>query len=194
MIGYLSGIIKAIRKNYIILADEFVGYKVFVPPQISLSAEPGKRLALYTHTHVREDQLALYGFPTSPELDFFELLLSVTGIGPRLAMSVMSLADLEMVKSGILNEDPTVFTKVSGVGRKTAERLIIELKEKIAEEVPAGKEALKELSQTHADVMDVLLALGYSRNEARKALQEIPKSLTNSEDKIREALRVLAKQ
>ncbi len=194
MIGYLAGTVKTVRKNYLIIATDHVGYKVFVTPQISLNTESGKPISLYTHTYVREDQLALYGFSTLSELDFFEMVLGVTGIGPKLAMSIMSLADLEMIKSGILNEDPTVFTKVSGVGRKTAERLIMELKEKIVEEVPSGKEEFKELSQTHADVIDVLLALGYSRSEARRALASLPRDIASSEDKIREALRVLAKQ
>lgn len=194
MIGYITGTVKAAHKNYLIVAADRVGYKVFVTPQILLSTETGKPISVYTHTYVREDQLALYGFSTLAELDFFEMLLTVSGIGPRLAMSILSIGDLEMVKSGILNEDPTVFTKVSGVGRKTAERLIVELKEKIEEAVPTGKEELKELSQTRADVMDVLLALGYSRQEARKALLEVPKDVADSEEKIRLALRALAKQ
>ena len=194
MIGYLSGIVKAIRKNYIILATDFVGYKVFVIPQLSLTSEIGKKLSLYIHTHVREDQLSLYGFTSTAELEFFELLLTVSGVGPKLALSVMSLADLAMIKSGILNEDPNVFTKVSGIGRKTAERLIVELKDKISEDLGGKEEDLRELSKAHADVLDVLLALGYSRSEARQALAEIPKNLSSSEEKIREALRLLAKQ
>lgn len=194
MIGYLSGTIKAIRKNYIILATDYVGYKVFVIPQISLSVEQGQKLSLYILTYVREDQLSLFGFSTLPELEFFELLLTVSGVGPKLALAVMSLADLEMIKSGIVNEDPAVFTKVSGIGRKTAERLIVELKGKIADELGGREEELRELSKAHADVMDVLLALGYTRSEARQALAEVPKEITSSEDKIREALRMLAKQ
>ncbi len=192
MIGYISGTIKAIYKNYLIVATDQVGYKVFVTPQISLSSEIGKPIALYIYTHVREDVLALYGFSSLAEQDFFELLISVSGIGPRLAMSIMSLSDLDIIKSGIINEDPLVFTKVSGVGRRIAERLIVELKEKVAEFGP-GKEALKEISRTHADVLDVLLALGYSRAEAREAVVALPKEITNSEEKIREALRSLAK-
>jgi Holliday junction DNA helicase RuvA len=193
MIGYLSGTIKAVRKNYVVLLAGEVGYKVFVIPQISLSAEPNQKLALFIHTHVREDQLSLFGFSTLPELDFFELLITVSGVGPKLGMSIMSLADLEMIKSGIVNEDPTVFTKVSGVGQKTSERLIVELKGKITDDLGGKEEGLRGLSQTHADVIDVLLALGYSRTEARQALAEVPREVTNSQDKIREALRSLAK-
>jgi len=193
MIGHLEGTVKAVRKNYLILATDYVGYKVFVTPQLSLTSEPGKKLSLYIHTHVREDQISLFGFTTLPELEFFELLLTVSGVGPKLALSVMSLSDLNMIKSGILNEDPNVFTKVSGIGRKTAERLIIELKDKITDEFGGKEEGLREISKAQADVLDVLLALGYSRSEARDALAGLPKNLGSSEEKIREALRLLAK-
>ena len=131
MIGHLEGTVKAVRKNYLILSTDYVGYKVFVTPQLSLTSEPGKKLSLYIHTHVREDQISLFGFTTLPELEFFELLLTVSGVGPKLAVSVMSLSDLNMIKSGILNEDPNVFTKVSGIGRKTGERLLLEMADRL---------------------------------------------------------------
>ena len=193
MIGYLSGTVKTVRKNYIILATDHVGYKVFVTPQIFLNLEPGRKIELYIHTYVREDILALYGFASIPEQEFFEMLLSVSGIGPRLAMAVLSLGDLQMIKSGISSGDPDVFTKVSGIGRKTAERLIVELKEKVGDDAITGDQ-LQEISKRHSDIIDVLLALGYSRAEARRALMELPKDLTNADDKIRMALRSLAKQ
>ena len=193
MIGHLEGTVKAVRKNYLILSTDYFGYKVFVTPQLSLTSEPGKKLSLFIHTHVREDQISLFGFTTLPELEFFELLLTVSGVGPKLALSVMSLSDLNMVKSGILNEDPNVFTKVSGIGRKTAERLIVELKGKITDEFGGKEEGLREISKVQADVLDVLLALGYSRSEARDALAGLPKNLGSSEEKIRDALRLLAK-
>src|SRR3989338_3898991 len=154
--------------------------------------EVGKKLTLYTYTHVREDILALYGFPTLNELEFFELLISVSGIGPKMALSIMSLADLSVIKSGIVNQDASVFTKVSGVGRKTAERLIVELKEKI---LPGEVEGtVVAVSQEQADVIDVLEALGYSRAEALEAMLRIPGTITDSQERIREALRSLARQ
>lgn len=193
MIGSLSGVVKAIRKNYLIVATDYIGYKVFVSSQLSMLAEPGKPISLFTHTYVREDQLSLYGFATLPELEFFELLLTVSGIGPKMALGVMSLADLNVIKSGIISEDPSVFTKVSGVGRKTAERLIVELRGKLSEEEAFTPES-QVVATAHADVIDVLMALGYSRTEARKALVEVPKDLQSSEEKVRAALRALAKQ
>lgn len=192
MIGYISGLVKAIHKNYIIVATDHVGYKVFVTPQVSLSNTEGKQLSLFTYTYVREDQLSLYGFPSLRELDFFEMLISVSGVGPKIAMAIMSVADIDVIKSGIASGDASVFTKVSGVGRKTAERLIVELREKVGE-IEEGKEMTGGFAQAHADVIDVLMALGYSRTEARQAVQSLPTNLSSSEDKVREALRSLAK-
>ncbi|OGE77903.1 MAG: Holliday junction DNA helicase RuvA [Candidatus Doudnabacteria bacterium RIFCSPHIGHO2_01_FULL_46_14] len=188
MISFLDGTIKAIRKNYLIVMTDYVGYKVFVTPQILLNVQPAQKTSLFTFTYVREDQLALYGFSTLNELEFFEQLIGVSGIGPKSALAIMSVGTLDVIKSGILNGDVSLFTQVSGVGRKTAERLILELKEKIAsspEELAAPR---------HSDVIDVLMALGYSRTEAREALAQVPADLKDSEDKIRFALRSLAKQ
>lgn len=189
MIAFLDGTVKAIRKNYLIVMTDYVGYKVFVTPQVLLNVQTAGKISLYTYTYVREDQLALYGFPTPAELDFFELLLGVSGIGPKSALSVMSLGDLDMIKSGIANQDPDAFTKVSGIGRKTAERLIVELKEKIG----AEEGITAPVTRTQADVIDVLMALGYSRTEAREGLAQVPEDVSKSEDKIRYALRSLAK-
>jgi len=105
-------------------------------------------------------------------------------------LAIMSVGDLEVIKKAIVSQDPAVFTQVSGVGRKTAERLIVELKEKVAEEVSGGEM----VSTTHSDVIDVLMALGYSRTEARQALAVVPGDVKDSEEKIRYALRALAKQ
>ncbi|TSA44759.1 Holliday junction branch migration protein RuvA [bacterium] len=188
MIGYIAGKLVGKAKNYLIIDTGGVGYRVSVTPDIFLSAKTGDEFRLFTHNYVREDQLALYGFATIEALDFFELLLTVSGVGPKVAMSIMSLSDIPMIKSAILNNDPDVFTKVSGVGRKTAELLIMELKEKIGNEtgITPG------MSVSHSDVLDALVALGYSVNEARRALGQIPSDIVDSGDKIRHALKFLA--
>lgn len=188
MISFLDGTIKALRKNYVILATDYVGYKVFVTPQILAHVDIGQKISFYTHTYVREDVLALYGFPTLAELEFFEMLLSVSGIGPKMALAIMSLGDLDVIRNGIANKDVEVFTQVPGVGRKTAERLIIDLKEKIGETESSG------MSSGHSDVIAVLMALGYSRTEAREALSAVPAGIDDAEERIRHALRSMAKQ
>jgi Holliday junction DNA helicase RuvA len=130
----------------------------------------------------------LYGFPTLPELEFFELLLTVSGVGPKSALGIMSLAEINMIKSAIVSEDPSVFTKVSGIGRKTAERVIVELKEKLKNEVDAAP-----VAKEHSDAVDALLALGYSQQEAREALKQVPAAMKNLQDKVKLALKYLNK-
>jgi holliday junction DNA helicase RuvA len=188
MIGSIKGKISHKAANYIILDTGSVGYKVFVTPTLLATFKLGQDLQLVIHTYVREDQISLYGFPTLPELEFFELLLTVSGVGPKSALGIMSLASLEMIKSAIVSEDPTVFTKVSGIGRKTAERVIVELKEKLKDE--AGSTPV---AREHSDALDALVSLGYSQQEARDALKNVPKDVTDLQTKIKTALRGLHK-
>lgn len=188
MIGSLKGKIEHKGANYIILQANGVGYKVFITPVLLLQSQVGDELSLVIYSHVREDQFSLYGFLTLPEQEFFELLLTVSGVGPKSAVGIMSLASLDMIKSAIVSEDPSVFTKVSGIGRKTAERVIIELKEKVkteAKHAPVAKE--------HSDALDALAALGYSAQEAREALNGVPIDVKNLQDKIKLALKNLNK-
>ncbi len=188
MIGSLKGKITHKSANYIILETSGVGYKVFVPLILLASFKVGQELSLVIHTYVREDQLTLYGFPTLPELEFFELLLTVSGVGPKSALGIMSLATLAMIKSAIVSEDPSVFTKVSGIGRKTAERVIVELKEKLKDEkssMPVARE--------HSDAMDALISLGYNQQQARDALKNVPKDVKDLQSKIKTALKAMNK-
>ena len=161
MIGSIKGKISHKSGNYIILETSGVGYKVFVPQALLLTLKLNQELSLVTHTYVREDQLTLYGFQTLPELEFFELLLTVSGVGPKSALAIMSLAGIDMLKSAIASGDATVFKKVSGIGQKTAERVIVELKEKLKDEAATGP-----FAQQHSDAVDALLSLGYSQQEA----------------------------
>lgn len=188
MIGSLKGKVTQKAANYIILETNSVGYKVFAPQILLVTMKVGQELSLMIHTYVREDQLTLYGFQTLPELEFFEMLLTVSGVGPKSALGIMSLANIEMIKSAIVSEDPSVFTKVSGIGRKTAERVIVELKEKLKDEKSAAP-----VAREHSDAMDALVSLGYSQQEARDALKTVPKETANLQDKIKIALKALSK-
>jgi Holliday junction DNA helicase RuvA len=188
MIGSIKGKISHKSTNYIILETNNVGYKVFVPQILMLTLKLNQDLSLVIHTYVREDQLTLYGFQTLPELEFFELLLTVSGVGPKSGLAIMSLAEISMLKSAIASGDASVFKKVSGIGTKTAERVIVELKEKLKEEAdkqPVAKE--------HSDAMDALMALGYSLQEARDALKSVPANVSNLQDKVKIALKSLSK-
>lgn len=188
MIGSLNGKVTQKGSNYIILEVAGVGYKVFLTPILLAPLKVGQDLSLVIHTYVREDQLTLYGFSTLPELEFFELLLTVSGVGPKSGLGIMSLASLEMIKSAIVSEDPSVFTKVSGIGRKTAERVIVELKGKLKDEASAAP-----VAREHSDAMDALVALGYSQQEARDALKLVPKDVADLQTKIKLALKGLHK-
>ena len=188
MIGSIKGKISHKASNYIILETGGIGYKVFMPLALLLNLKVGQDLSLVIHTYVREDQITLYGFQALPELGFFELLLTVSGVGPKSALGIMSLASLDMIKSAIVSEDPTVFTKVSGVGRKTAERVIVELKSKLKDE-----QSSQPVAREHSDAMDALIALGYREQEARDALKNVPIDTKNLQDKVKIALKALSK-
>ncbi len=188
MIGSIKGQVTHKSLNYIILETSGVGYKVFVTPTVLATLKVGQEASFVILTYVREDQISLYGFPTLPELEFFELLLTVSGVGPKSAIGIMSLASLEMIKSAIVSEDPSVFTKVSGIGRKTAERVIIDLKDKLKDDTSSAP-----VAREHSDALDALVALGYSQQEARDALKQVPKDVADLQTKIKAALKVLTR-
>src|SRR5690348_5418612 len=187
MIGSIKGQVSHKAGNYLIVDTGSVGYRVFVTPVFLATAKVGQELNLVVYTYVREDQLALYGFASLAELEFFEMLLTVSGVGPKSALGIMSVASLGMIKSAIVSEDPSVFTKVSGIGRKTAERVIIELKDKLKDQASAAP-----VAKEHSEALDALMALGYSQQEAREALKNIATEKTLQE-KIKLALKVLGK-
>ncbi|HEX9503472.1 MAG TPA: Holliday junction branch migration protein RuvA [Patescibacteria group bacterium] len=188
MIGSIKGKISHKSASYVIVETSGVGYKVFLPQVILLTQKIDDVVSLVIHTYVREDQLTLFGFETLAQLEFFELLLTVSGVGPKSALAIMSLAAIDMLKSAIASGDATVFKKVSGIGTKTAERVIVELKEKLKDEVQAGP-----MAQQHSDAVDALLALGYSQQEARAALKNIPKDIKDLQTKVKMALKSLHK-
>jgi len=188
MIGSINGKIEYKGTGYVIVQTGGIGYKVFIAPPLHIQLTLGQDVNFVILTYVREDQITLYGFSALEELEFFELLLTVSGVGPKSAIGIMSLSSLAMIKSAIVSEDPTVFTKVSGVGRKTAERVIVELKEKLKTQVDS-----QPVAKEHSEAMDALVALGYSQQQARDALKSVPAETTNIQDKIKFALKYLSK-
>ncbi len=181
MIGSLRG--KTILKTdkFLVLEVGGVGYKVNVSPD-TLS-KVGQEAFLFTHTHVREDSLDLYGFLEQQELNFFEMLLNVSGIGPRSAIAILGIASIETLRRAIGTGDVSYLTKISGIGKKTAEKIVIELRDKMGEE----KEGTS--LQGELDALEALKSLGYSQNEARDALKKTSSGTTNQ--KIKEALQIL---
>ena len=190
MIGKIKGKIEYIRDNYVIVDVSGVGYKIF-STAYTLGKISGKEsVELFVHTYVREDILALYGFLTLEELEMFELLISITGIGPKAAIGILTIATPKTIKTAILNEDASILTKVSGIGKKTADRVILELQNKIAD-LPQGD---KDDAIVDSDAIEALMTMGYNVTEAREALKMVPADVKDISQRIKLALQSLGKK
>lgn len=194
MIAYIEGTILFKREREIIVVSHGLGYAVTVPPRIVDTVSVGDAIELYTHQHVREDALDLYGFESVIELDTFRELISVNGVGPKVAVSMLSAYTVDQLHTAIIAADTTTLSAVSGVGKKTAERIILDLKDRIAA-LPAMEGTMAVASstgnnsaRTNVSVIDALVGLGYSQAEAVAAIQGVDTSLS-VEDQIREALK-----
>ena len=189
MIGSLQGTVQAVRGNHCLIAVGGIGYKVFTAKDVRLRMTLGQKILFWTHLAVREDALDLYGFESEEELKFFELLLTVSGIGPKSALGILDVAAVETLRSAISTANASYLTNVSGIGKKTAEKIVLELKDKLSAEL--GGVALP---KGDAEALEAMRSLGYSANEAREALRKVPASIEKSGERLREALRVLGTQ
>ncbi len=188
MIGQIVGKISFSDSRYVILDVNGVGYKVFVSTDTLSKVKNNKsQLTFWTHLVVREDVLDLYGFLTKNELDFFELLISISGVGPRGALSILSLAPPETLKKAISSGNTSYLTQVSGIGRKIAEKIVLELRDKIGVIESEGGNLDQE-----AEAVMAMEALGYSNREAREALRKVPTDITETGEKIKNALKNLS--
>jgi Holliday junction DNA helicase RuvA len=194
MIASLDGVVGAVGADAVVLEVGGVGYRVFAPPAVLAAARPGQRLKLHVHHLVREDQQALYGFGSAEELGFFELLLTVTGVGPKVALAIVGSRPPADIQLAILQDDQAVLTAIPGVGRKLAERIIFELREKVAAAGTVG--GAGPAGGGESDVVAALLALGYSRGEARAAARAalaMPEVGPSLEERVKAALRSLVR-
>ncbi len=190
MIAYIKGKIKFKGENFMVLENNGIGYRIFVPQEFLLKVETGDDIEFFTHQHVREDALQLFGFATAEELKLFELLISISGIGPKSAMGVLSVAKVNDIKSAIINQDASILRKVSGIGAKTAERIILELKNKVEGIVGVGEVRSREELDSDIDAVEALMALGYARDKAREALKKTDSTLDIGE-RVKQALRIV---
>lgn len=188
MIGKLKGKVDFLGNGFIILDVNDVGYKIFVPSNVYADLKTGDEIILYIHTHVKEDILALYGFSSYNELAFYELLLGVSGVGPKAGLNIVSAISYEKIENAISKQDPTVLYAVSGIGKKTAEKIVIELKNKVG--VLAEGNIFAKGSESE-DIIVALEGLGYSRHEINLALSNIGEG--NVEERLKEAMKVLRK-
>lgn len=211
MISLLEGKIEFRGERFCILSAGGVGYKIYAAPE-TLKKIPEKAdfvkadgvkperaaasrrtpiVKLWTHLYVREDAMELYGFLTYAELEFFETLIHIPGIGPKSALGIMAIAPLDTLKKAIAAGDTSYLTRVSGIGRKTAEKIVLELKEKMA-----GKGAAVDAPELkeEADALEALISLGYSHRDAREALAGVPREIKSVEKRVGEALKRLGKR
>jgi Holliday junction DNA helicase RuvA len=193
MISFLRGRVLSKAANYLILDVHDVGFQIFAGENFLNDLRVGSETEIFTHHQVREEASDLYGFKTLEDLELFELLLTVSGIGPKSALGVLTMASPADIKEAIIRGDANLLTKVSGIGKKTAERLVLELKSKV---IRAGGATLTANSAalTGSDEIDALMTLGYSLSEAREALNLIDQQITDSGERVKAALKKLARK
>lgn len=196
MIGFLRGILLHKSPQDLLLDVGGVGYRVLVPiSTFCRLGDQGTQAQLLIHTHVREDQLVLYGFATPAELELFEKLIGVSGVGPKVALGVLSGIEVEDLIQAIRGNDVARLTRVPGVGKKTAERLILELKDKISG-LHGGAAEPQAPSPKRTDLLSALANLGYSSAEADRAATEVLRLHPDASlgDLLRDALRVISRR
>lgn len=189
MIGHIEGKVLKVAEGSAIVSCGGVGYKLACTKDALAHLKVGDRAALWTHLAVREDILDLYGFETEESLRFFQLLLGVSGIGPKSALAILDLATIELLRSAISGENASYLTKVSGIGKKTAEKIVLELRDKVG--VSSGMSASAMSGDEEA--MEAMRALGYSMQEAREALRNVPATIEKPSERVREALKLTGK-
>jgi holliday junction DNA helicase RuvA len=185
MIAFLRGKILQKTPQYLILEQAGLGYKVFSTPEV-LEQPLGTDVELYIYHKSSDDGQTLFGVSDFATLQFFELLISVTGVGPKMALTIVSAAKIEMLQQSIVNNDVEIFTRMSGVGKKTAERIILELKTKIS----GGM--LESMSTSGSDLFDALLALGYNPREVREIIPQVD-TTQDTALQIKDALKLLSR-
>lgn len=186
MISWIKG--KIIHKNekYVVINSGNVGYKVFISEKTYFKIKDKEEIELFTHTHVREDMLDLYGFETMNEMIFFEAVLSVSGIGPKVGLAIIAQGTVSEIKRAVASKDILFFSAVSGIGRKKAEKFILEIKDKIEVLLPEKESANIKDSE---EVIEALKQLGYTNKEAIEIVRKTPDNLKRTEDKITWALK-----
>jgi len=190
MIAKIKGKIEYAKDRFVVVDVNGIGYKVHLTTYAIGKVAGQGQVEFFIHTSVREDALDLYGFLTLEELDMFELLISISGIGPKAGLGILSIATPKTIRTAILNEDSSILTKVSGVGKKTAERVILELRNKVAD-MP---ESEKDNTISDSDAIEALISMGYSVTEARDALKMVASDIKDIGQRVGAALKNLGKK
>ncbi|WP_018130823.1 Holliday junction branch migration protein RuvA [Effusibacillus pohliae] len=202
MIAFVEGIVEEVAIDQVVLNVNGIGYRVFVSGTTAYSMQAGSRERLHTHQHVREDGIVLFGFKTRQERDLFVRLLNVSGIGPKGALAVVGSAPIADVVAAIQEERIDFLKKLPGIGQKTAQRMILELKDKLDDLRLPGFDGISEHAQAgfargDSELFDALLALGYNEKEARGVVRALAKEIEDGiplESLIKQALQLLARK
>lgn len=194
MIYTLTGKISDKTRQYAILeTNGGIGFKIFITPKTydELPAKNGGAVKFFCHTHVKQEGLELYGFLSEKELNFFEVLNSISGVGPKMALRILSVASIDDILTAIDKERTDILTRISGVGKKTAERVALELKDKIKHQ---ESEHLVSLFEVDEDIFEALKNLGYKQSQIGPAIKNIPPEVKKPEDRLKHALKFLGKR
>ncbi len=190
MIASINGTILKIEEASLIIAVGGVGIRVRVPRTVLENVGGvGRQIGLHTHFIVREQELALYGFASEEDLQLFEVLMSVRGVGPKVGLAILGTLSPELLKSSIMREETAVLQRVPGIGKKTAERIMFQLRDKL--DLTEVNTAVSFVSDVDTDVIDFLTGLGFSIVEAQSALQNLPRDVKNVDERVQLALQFL---
>jgi Holliday junction DNA helicase RuvA len=191
VIASIQGQVASSGRDHVVIVTGGIGYKIFAPYPTLERIDGSGETFLHTILIVREDSLTLFGFATTTEREIFEILLSVNGVGPKLALAILSTLSIDNLRNAVLGERPDILTRVPGIGKKTAQKVVIELKDKLKlglDTAPAST-----FDDVNSDVLDALVALGYSIVEAQTAIQSLPMDAPrNVEERVRLALQYFA--
>ena len=198
MFAYVKGSLEEKMSHFIVVETMGIGYKIFMSKTaIGRVGEIGSTVKIYTHYHVREDEISLYGFLSNEELNMFELLISVSGVGEKSAIAMLSNISPSDFAVSIIQNDITKLTKVPGIGKKTAQRIVLELKDKLKAEQEIAKTEESnipiKIDETMDEAISALQILGYNRKEIEKAFEKFDYQAMSIEDVIRNGLKYLAK-
>jgi Holliday junction DNA helicase RuvA len=190
MITHLTGTVMDKEERCAVIDVHGVGYKVFMAGATLEKLKEGAEASLWTHLAVREDAHTLYGFAAKDELNFFELLISsVSGIGPKTALGILNVSSVQNIRKAVTTGDTSHLTKVSGIGKKMADKIVLELKGKFGADSSDGGISLRD----EVDALEALKALGYKHGEAREALKEVDQAITDTGERVKKALKILGK-
>lgn len=198
MFAYIKGSLEVKSSNYVVVENSGIGYKIYMSVKsIGTIGNVGDKVKVYTHYHVREDDISLYGFNSEEELRMFEILISVSGVGVKSALTMLSDITPSSFALAVINDDITRLTKVPGVGKKTAQRLILELKDKLKSQDITGEDEVEKINEDESninnDAVVALQVLGYSKKEAETVLKNVDTKNLSLEETIKEALKTLGR-